>query len=191
MKYRILLLGCILYYLIVPAAVYGTEDNNTVPVPESTHTNYIDCDNSNSDQIWERLRAARRQYELTTHELESAMSALSLSFRECTSQRWRVLWNPCIIEAEKARRQLEAQRRRIMRLRRDVESDPGPGNAKLYCRRMQGEIFHGYDIYIEGINGYFSFIESSTTMCNQKNFANCLSLKTILDAIGVLSSIRK
>lgn len=139
------------------------------------------------------LKAGRRQYETRVGDLEEQMRELQVSFRKCSSQKWRVFWQPRMTEAEDARHKLEEGRSKLMQLRRTLESDPGPTNVPLYCSRVQDELIYGYDGYIEDMRSYIALVDASIDLCERRDFTEGAvevagnHLRSILKAVGRLA----
>jgi|GEM_PF-6567996 len=155
------------------------------------------CDEPTSEQISQALTAKRQDYESQLTSLEKDMRAHEVTFRQCSSQKWRVFWQPRLAEAEAAHEKLRKQRSELVKLRQAIESDPGPVKVFQYCPRMEQEVFYGYEEYFTGIKSYLAFINASTDLCKNRDYSEgsielALTYVTqILDAVSKITDIFK
>lgn len=112
-------------------------------------------------------------------------------------ESWRMIWESRLKEAEMARRSMEEARRSMVQLwreigevrkqfenrRQDIENRhtyKGPGTAyekefraymeemeQQYFKRIENELFDGYEEYLRGARGYLNLLTNSLDMCRK------------------------
>lgn len=155
------------------------------------------CEGSSNEEVSRALIEKRKKYESDLSSLEQGMRTRQVTFKKCTSQKWRTFWQPRLVEAESAHAELRKQRSELMKLRQSIERDPGPIRVVEYCPRMEHEVFYGYDEYFSGIKSYFAFIDASIDLCNRGEYGEgaaemALSyIDRILEAVEKIGGIFK
>lgn len=155
------------------------------------------CEKSTNEEISRALIEKRQGYESQLSNLEQGMRARQVTFKQCTSQKWRTFWQPRLVDAESAHTKLRERRLELVKLRQSIEKDPGPINLAEYCPRMEQEVFDGYDEYFVGIRSYLAFIDASIELCNRRDYSEGAAeiavsyIDKILDAVGKIADIFK
>jgi chromosome segregation ATPase len=160
----------------------------------------------------QKLEDKRREYENKVKELSARLDDVSAELNNCiyearrntlktqsqkVYEKWRVMWESRLKEAEVARETSEKERRMLLNLwkelsepreafentRAEIEkrhTNKEPGSAyetefreymaeleKTYFSRIEGELFTGYDDYLVGAEGYLKFLKNSLELCKE------------------------
>ena len=165
-----------------------------------------------SDLVLQRkeLERQREQLDSDSRNLENSRRAADRRHVQCSSGRWRVLWQYHVEKAEKERTKLEEQNDDLAELnlslrkknseldtkRQEIEAAHRHKNSdyesafrswmdKLkneYFFPLESRLFRGYKEYMNGIELYLTFINNSADACENREYAQAV-LETIVAII--------
>lgn len=152
----------------------------------------------------------REGYEKENKDLENDLRLTEERYTECTSEKWRMIWQKQIERAGEEREKLENENKKLMQFNKALESrrvnlrdersfiDVSHKNKNKeyesafrnwmvkfdteYLMRLKLELFRGYEEYMSGIRKYISFIEGATTKCQNNDYMEPVA-ETILSLI--------
>ena len=144
------------------------------------------------------LEVQRKEYEHKVKDQEKKRRLAEKKHLECAHGKWRVLWETRVKEANKARaqledknrllikrnlslqqrnRELEAERQKIESTHKhkgsNYEADFRHWMNKLeteYLLPLEHELFRDYQEYINGIDRYLIFVDSSADACLNRDY---------------------
>ena len=146
------------------------------------------------------LENERREYETKAAKLEKRRRSAERVHTECTSRRWRVLWDEDIKKADQRRIKLEKRNKELSQLngrlrnknalleeerleiegRYVVKSSEYESEIKnwmkrvedTYFFRLRNELFRGYEEYQHGIDMYIVGINKAADLCRKGDHAS-------------------
>ena len=170
------------------------------------------------EEKFRSLVREREKYEEKNKDLEKDLRLIEERYEECTSEKWRVIWNKQIERAEEARRNLENEGGRLIQLNRNlenrnieldkersvIEDSHRIKNKKYeseirnwmmvfdaeYSIRVKLELFRGYEEYMSGIRKYISFVKGATTKCRNNDYMEPIA-ETVISLIPEITSAMK
>lgn len=147
----------------------------------------------------QKLEQKRREYEASIASLSSQIRSLNMVFFQCVSLKEKEFWETRINETNRAKDQLEVQRKELAVLRnridaarktlekrrREIEAShtrKGPGTpyetefrtymAALesdYFQPLQDQLFDGYEQYGQAVRSYIDLLKDSVSRCMKRD----------------------